>query len=98
MAAPINSFGTPRICLPANSVNSTTTSSGTRKMRTRVSAFGRFIDGFTPFYLIGSACMIVDCHEGDPSGRGQRDAPQATHHPYAEADRADLPPAVSPLP
>ena len=43
IAAPINSFGMPKICLPANSVSSTTTRSGTRKMRTSVNVVGRFI-------------------------------------------------------
>src|SRR5216110_2274626 len=43
IAAAISSFDTPKTSWPANCVSNTTTSSGTRKIRTSVSAFGRFI-------------------------------------------------------
>jgi hypothetical protein len=42
--------------------------------------------------------MIVDCHEGDPSGRGQGHPTQAADDSHAQADRSDLQPAVSALP
>src|SRR5690349_21575102 len=45
IAAPTISFGTPRMRRPSNFVNSTTTSSGTRKMRVTVSEVGRFMQG-----------------------------------------------------
>src|SRR6185295_9283939 len=51
MAAPTMSLETPRICLPSNSVSITTTSSGTRNMRTSVSALGRF--------MTGCACILL---------------------------------------
>ena len=44
MAAPTSSFRTPKISRPSNFVSRTTTSSGTRKMRPTVMAFGRFIE------------------------------------------------------
>src|SRR3982751_3454802 len=43
MAAPTSSLRTPKMRRPSNLVRSTTTSSGTRKMRPRVRAFGRFM-------------------------------------------------------
>src|SRR4030095_6753554 len=51
MPAPTMSFEIPRICRPSNSVSSTTTSNGTRNMRTSVSAFGRVMSG--------SACILL---------------------------------------
>src|SRR5204863_269477 len=44
IAAPTSSLRTPRIRRPSNFVRSTTTSSGTRKIRPTVSAFGRFME------------------------------------------------------
>jgi hypothetical protein len=43
IAAPTSSFRTPRMRRPSNRVSSTTTSSGTRKIRPSVRRFGRFI-------------------------------------------------------
>src|SRR2546422_833446 len=83
MAAPTSSVGTPAMLRPSKFVSSTTTSSGTRKMRLIVSAFGRFI-----------TCVAHDniggCDEGDSARRGQGHAAPSTHHPHAETDRSDL--------
>src|ERR671922_307873 len=95
IAAAISAFETPKTSWPANCVSNTTTSSGTRNIRTIVSAFGRFIcrkNCIVPYRstLSARACMIVDCHEGDPSGRGQGHPTQTAHDPHAKADRPDF--------
>ena len=51
------SFGTPRIRRPSNFVSSTTTSSGTRKMRVTVSEFGRFIGGAVSHMITSVVAM-----------------------------------------
>ena len=56
MAAPTSSFRTPRIMRPSNFVSSTTTSSGTRKIRVTVSEFGRFI-GARPAHDNIAGCL-----------------------------------------
>src|SRR5262249_28045876 len=88
IAAPTISFGTPKMTRPSNFVSSTTTRSGTRKIRVMVSALGRFI-AFE--HMITS--VVAD--EGDPARRGQGHAAAAAHDPHPEADRPDL---RSPLP
>src|SRR5687767_4182729 len=98
MAAAINSFDTPKILRPSNSVRSTTTRSGTRNIRTSVNEFGRFTavrrilthpEAFDEWH------NITDCHEGDPSRGRQRDAPQTAHHSHAQADRPYFQSALS---
>ena len=46
MAAPSSSLGMPKMRSASNRVSSTTTSSGTRKIRANVSVFGRFMGVF----------------------------------------------------
>src|SRR5688572_12966760 len=93
IAAAMNSFGTPAIRLPSNSVSSTTTSSGTSTIRAMVRLLGKFMNlGTSAFY-----CKIGVCHEGDPSCRREGDAAAPSHHPHAKTDCPDLQPAVSPL-
>src|SRR5262249_60784265 len=76
---------------PSNFVSSTTTSSGTRKMRVMVSEFGRFMNARTG--MITSA----GSHESDPACRRQGDPAAPADDSYPEADRPDLRPPVPPL-
>src|SRR5882757_2630830 len=81
----------PKICRPSNFVSSTTTSSGTRKMRVTVSEFGRFMNGPWSHDNIGG------WHEGDSARWGQGHALASADDPHTETDRADLRSSVSPL-
>src|SRR3954454_14211109 len=90
MIAPTMSFGRPMINGPLTLVSSTTTSSGTRKMRVTVSEFGRFISGVVHDNIGG-------CDEGDSARGGQGYAAAPVDGAHAKTDRADLRPALPSL-
>src|SRR5712671_4157215 len=92
IAAPTSSLRTPRIMRPSNFVRSTTTSSGTRKIRVTDSEFGRFMR------RVKAMITSLVAYEGHHARGGQGHAPPTAHHSYAQADRPDLRATVSPLP
>src|SRR5262245_20971916 len=94
IAAATNSFGTPAIRLPSNSVSSTTTSSGTSTIRAMVRLFGKFMNPGT----FGFYSKIEVCHEGDPSRWRKGHAAASPHHPHTQTNRSHLQSPVSALP
>src|SRR6476469_7534739 len=92
MAAPTSSLRTPRIIRPSNFVRSTTTSSGTRKIRVTDNEFGRFM------WRVRHMITSVVAYEGDHARRGQGPPPASAHDSHAEADRAHLRASVPALP